>query len=103
MDSIQHVRKTDLARKTRQVIRIVQSGEPAVVESHGEAEAVIMDIVDYRILRAVVRYHAQRNGKRRGELHAEQLHRLSDVQARYDLVLAYYLSRGISVSRAAEL
>ena len=103
MDSIQHIRKTDLARKTRQVIRTVQRGGTAVIESHGDEEAAIIDIVDYRILRAVMRYHAQPNGRQRSELHAEELRRLADLQARYNLVLSYYLSRCISVARAAEL
>jgi len=103
MDGIQHVRKTDLARKTRQVIRTVQRGETAVIESHGEEEAVIIDILDYRILRAVLRYHAQPNGRQRGELREEDLHRIADAQARYNLVLAYYLSEGISMARAAKL
>ena len=59
MQSIQHVRKTDLARSTRQVINHVLRGQVTVVESHGEPEVVIMDIVDYRIIRAEVRYYSQ--------------------------------------------
>ena len=102
MDSIQHVRKTDLARKTRQVIRTVQRGVTAVIESHGEAAAVIIDIVDYRILRAVLRYHAQPNGKQRNELQQEELDRLANPQSRFNLVLSHYLSGTISAARAAE-
>jgi prevent-host-death family protein len=100
MNGIQHVSKTDLARKTRQVIRTVQRGETAVIESHGEEEAVIIDILDYRILRAVMRYHAR---PKRSELRDEDLRRIADAQARYNLVLAHYLSGAISVARVAEL
>ena len=60
MQSIQRVRKTDLARSTRQVINNVLRGQTAVVESHGQPEVAIMDIVDYRITRAVMRYFGQR-------------------------------------------
>ena len=52
MEYLQRVRKTDLARNTRQVIRNVQRGQTVLVESHGQAEAAIMDILDYRILRS---------------------------------------------------
>ena len=100
MNGIQHVSKTDLARKTRQVIRTVQRGETAVIESHGEEEAVIIDILDYRILRAVMRYHAR---PKRGELRDEDLRRIADAQVRCNLVLAHYLSGAISVARVAEL
>ena len=59
MESIQHIRKTDLARNTREVLNSVMRGQTAVIESHGKAEAAIIDIVDYLILRAVMRYHAR--------------------------------------------
>ena len=59
MASIQRVSKTELARSTRQVMREVQRGYTVLVESHGQAEAAIMDIVDYGIMRAVLAYHAR--------------------------------------------
>ena len=104
MESIQHIRKTDLARNTREVLNDVMRGQTAVIESHGKAEAAIIDIVDYLILRAVMRYHA-----RPPVVDADA--GLSDAaaaatqsqQARYDLVMAYYLADAISLSRAAEL
>ena len=52
MEIIQHVRKTDLARNTRQIIRKVQRGQTILIENHGQAEVAILDIVDYYILRA---------------------------------------------------
>ncbi len=59
MESIQRVRKTDLARNTREVLNTVMRGQTALIESHGKPEAAIIDIVDYLIVRAVMRYHKQ--------------------------------------------
>ena len=104
MQSLQHVRKTDLARSTRQVINNVLRGQTTVVESHGEPEVVIMDVVDYRITRAVVRYHSQQPviDVEQG-LPDEQVAKTSDAQERFNLVLAHYLAGAISLGRAAEL
>jgi len=104
MESIQHIRKTDLARNTREVLNTVMRGQTVLIEGHGKAEAAIIDIVDYLILRAVMRYHA-----RPPQVDADA--GLSDAaaaathsqQARTDLVMAYYLADAISLSRAAEL
>jgi antitoxin (DNA-binding transcriptional repressor) of toxin-antitoxin stability system len=104
LDSIRTFSKTDLARNTRRVIRAVQRGEAAVIESHGEPEAAIIDIVDFRILRAVMRYHA-----RRPEIDVESglsdgsMASATDSQGRFDLVLAHYLAGAVSLSRAAEI
>ena len=104
MQSIQYVRKTDLARSTRQVINNVLRGQTTVVESHGEPEVVIMDIVDYRITRAVMRYHGQQPAidVEQG-LTEEQVAQASDVDERFNLVLAHYLAGAISLGRTAEL
>ena len=104
MESVRSVRKTDLARNTRQVINAVLRGQMAVVESHGQPEVAIMDILDYHIMRAALRYHAQEP-----EIDAEagladqDVESLADLQARFDRVLAYYLGGAISLGRAAEL
>ena len=104
MESIQRVRKTDLARHTRQVIRAVQRGRTALIESYGQPEAAIIDIIDYRILRAVMRYHARPPEIDPAVGLADQeVARLTDSQARYDVVLAHYLAGAISLARAAEL
>jgi len=104
MESVQRVRKTDLARNTREVLNTVMRGQTAVIESHGKAEAAIIDIVDYLILRAVMRYHA-RQSQIDGDagLTDAAVEALPDLQARYNLVLAHYLADAISLSRAAEL
>jgi prevent-host-death family protein len=104
MESIQHVRKTDLARNTREVLNTVMRGQTALIESHGKPEAAIIDIVDYLIVRAVLRYHAQppQIDADAGLTDAAAA-AAPDLQARYNLVLAYYLADAISLSRAAEL
>lgn len=104
MESVRSVRKTDLARNTRQVINAVLRGQMAVVESHGQPEVAIMDILDYHIMRAALRYHAQEP-----EIDAEagladrDVESLADPQERFDRVLAHYLGGAISLGRAAEL
>lgn len=98
------VSKTDLARHTRQVISTVQRGHTAVIESHGEPEAAIVDITDFRILRAVMRYCSQQPEiDVTGGLTDDAVAALSDFQERYNLVMAHYLAGAISLSRAAEL
>jgi len=102
--SIQRVPKTELARRTRQVINAVLRGQTAVVESHGQPEVAILDIVDYRIMRAVMRYHAQKPEiDTEAGLSDEKVMAISDPQDRFDLVLAHYLAGAISLGRAAEL
>lgn len=104
MESVQRVRKTDLARHTRRVIQAVQRGRTALIESHGQPEAVIMDVIDYRILRAVLRYYAQPPEiDPTAGLADQDAARAADPQARYDMVLAHYLAGAISLARAAEL
>ena len=104
MQSIKRVRKTDLARSTRQVINNVLRGQTAVVESHGQPEVAIMDIVDYRIIRAVLRYYAQQPEIDVEEgLADQQVTSTSDPQERFNLILAHYLAGAISLGRAAEL
>jgi len=104
MESVQRIRKTDLARNTRDVLNTVMRGQTAVIESHGKPEAAIIDIVDYLIVRAVLRYHAQppKIDADAGLTDAAATAAV-DLQARYNLVLAYYLADAISLSRAAEL
>ena len=103
MEYMQRIPKTELARKTRQVIREVQRGYTVLVENHGQAEVAIMDIVDFRILRAFLTYHARPPKVESKGIDAEQLAKIDDPQQVFDLVLAHYLSGVISLGRAAEL
>jgi hypothetical protein len=104
MEILQYVRKSDLARYTRRVIRDALRGQTIVVENHGEPEVAIIDIADYQILRAVTRYHTQPLQIESGNgLADEAVEQLSTPQEQYDLVIAHYLAGDISLGRAAEL
>ncbi len=97
------VRKTDLARNTSHIIRNVLRGQPAVVESHGQPEVAIVDVIDYLILRALAHYYAHQppvldpNGPSDSEF--ENL----GEQERYNRAMDYYLAGAISTGRMAEL
>jgi predicted HTH domain antitoxin len=104
MEVVQYVRKTDLARNTRQIIRDVLRGKTAVIESHGQAEVAIIDVIDYRIQRALIRYYTQKQPI--GEAHDfsdQAFAGVTDEQERYDRVMAFYLTEQVSLSRTAEL
>ena len=104
MSVVRYVRKTDLARNTRQVINNVLRGQPAVVGSHGQPEVAIIDIVDYYIVSAVMRYYGRRPSiDAEAGLDETLVVGIHHTQARYDLVLAHFLSESISLGRAAEL
>ena len=103
MRYVQHVRKTDLARHTHQVINAVLRGQTAVIESHGQPEAAIIDILDYRILRATMRYYAQQPEIDIEAGLSDQEEALPYLQDRFNLVMAHYLAGTISLARAAEL
>jgi predicted HTH domain antitoxin len=104
VNTAQYIPKTELARNTRQVINSVLRGQPAVVESYGQPEVAIIDIVDYYIVRAVMRYYAhQPEIDPEGGLLDQEVEATTDSQERFDLVLAHYLGGAISLSRAAEL
>lgn len=45
--------RTDLARKTREILDSVHRGEPAVIESYGEEQAILLDPLDYRLLQGL--------------------------------------------------
>jgi antitoxin (DNA-binding transcriptional repressor) of toxin-antitoxin stability system len=105
MGQVHHIRQADLGRAARRVLDAVRRGETAVIDDHGEPEAAIMDIIDYRILRAAVRYCTQRpeivldeNGPS-----DEAVTAIADPQERYDLVWAHYLAEAMSLSRVGHL
>lgn len=104
MEIVQHVRKSDLARNTRQVVRDALRGRTIVVENHGEPEVAIIDIADYYILRAVAGSRTEPLPIEAGRgLANEVIEQLTTPQEQYDLVIAHYLAGSISLGRAAEL
>jgi hypothetical protein len=52
------ISKTDLARRTRSVLEQARRGRTVIVESYGEEQVAILDVLDYRILRAIAAYYA---------------------------------------------
>ena len=104
MDFIYHAGKTELARNTRQIIRVAQRGQTVVIEHHGQPEVAILDITDYYILRAVAHFHAHQSTLETDSgLSDDAVNTQTTNQAKHDLVIAYYLADEISLSRAAEL
>ena len=102
MDYLQHVPKTELARNTRQVIREAQRGYTVLVENHGQAEVAIMDILDYRILRAFMAYHTQSSEGTPDGLSTNVSADGNDPQQLVNRVMRVYLRGDISLAKAAE-
>lgn len=110
------IRKTDLARRARQVVDRARRGDVVIVESFGEEQVAVLDALDYRILQAVVAYYSlpphpspatdptlEMAGLSEEEL-AQAVHQAGGFpQARWDRVLAAYLDGHISMARAATL
>jgi hypothetical protein len=98
-----HVRKTDLARNTSQIIRNVLRGQPTVIENHGQAEAIVVDVVDYLILRALAHYHAGNLSPLDPEGPRNEEFSGLGSQERYNRAMEYYLAEACSTGRMAEL
>ncbi|MFQ5796019.1 MAG: UPF0175 family protein [Candidatus Bipolaricaulia bacterium] len=111
-----NINKTDLARRTRQIVDLVRRGHTVIVESYGEAQVAIMDILDYRLLRAVATYRAtppqpapirdetiSPRGLKEEEVKQAIRDASGDEQAAWNRVMAVYLDGDISLGRAAQL
>ena len=110
------ISKTDLARRTRQVVDRARRGDTIIVESYGEEQVAVMDAADYRILRAVSAYYAlpshpapitdptlEPAGLSEGEV-AQTRHGVgASAQAVWNKVVAAYLDGHINLGRAATL
>jgi prevent-host-death family protein len=79
---------SDLSQRTREILDRVQEGELAVVASGGEERIVLLDALDYRLLRALAL--CATGGGVNGDL----------LEAR---VLRDYLDERINLGKAAEL
>lgn len=110
------ITKTDLARRTRQVVDRARRGDTIIVESYGEEQVVVMDAVDYRILRAVAAYQAlpphptpvndstlEPAGLSETEVEQAWQEAGESPQARWNKVIATYLDGHINLGRAATL
>lgn len=103
METVRTIRKTDLARQTRKVIRDAQRGATIVVENHGEPEVAIIDILDYRILRALTRFFVEPTALETGAILAIDVDGELEPDEKVEVVMTHYLAGAIDLSRAAEL
>ena len=82
------VSRTELARNTREIVDQVRHGQPVVVQSYGEEQIVLLDVLDYRLLRAIVAYALALEPDQDGDTVGE--------------TIRLYLDERISLSKAAE-
>ena len=111
------ISKTELARQTREILHRVRKDSPLIVESYGQQEAALLDILDYRLLRAVASWSVclsslqmedtgktntlkEPNEKRLAQLTEESC---GDTQISWNMIIAAYLNEEISLGRAAQL
>jgi prevent-host-death family protein len=110
------ITKTDLARRTRQVVERARRGDTIIVESYGEEQVVVIDAVDYRILRAVAAYQTlsphlapvndptlEPAGLSESEVEQACQKAGGSPQVRWNKVIAAYLDGHINLGRAATL
>jgi prevent-host-death family protein len=81
---------TDLSQRTREILDRVQEGELAVVASGGEERIVLLDALDYRLLRALALCATGEEANGSGDL----------LEAH---VIRDYLAEKINLGKAAEL
>lgn len=84
------VSRTDLARKTREIVEEVRRGQPVIVTAYGREQAVLLDALDYRILLAAAHFATHTVGE------------VDEAQQPTSRVIAAYLSDAISLAKAAE-
>ncbi len=106
------ISRTELARNTRKIIDDARRAGPVVVESYGQQQAAVLDIIDYRLLKAVAAWqpdptapYSDPDAMPAGVdlKDSEPTETDSDEQAIWNRVLGAYLNVNISLSRAAEL
>ncbi len=112
MESVVTISRTELARNTRQTVDRARRGETILVKSFGEEQVAILDIYDYRLLRAIASYQARPDAPVQHEdetpagLDEETMEEISHekgTQAAWNLVIHAYLNGDISLGRAAAL
>lgn len=112
MDATVIISRTELARNTRQTVDRVRRGETILVKSFGEEQIALLDIHDYRLLRAVASYkarpqspvdHREEAPAGLNDASVEEAWNQLGPQAAWDLVIHAYLDGDISLSRAAQL
>ena len=88
--TLRTISSNDLAAHTRDVMHRVRQGQPAIVHSSGEDQIVLLDALDFRLLRGIAGW-ATRPGQVDSEASNE------------DQAIRAYLNEEVSLGRAAEL
>jgi hypothetical protein len=108
------ISRTDLARRTREVIDSARRRGPVMVASYGEEQVAVLDAVDFHLLQAIAAYQGKGrraaaaagrvpHGLADAELNEQAQHTGGGLQIAWNIVLAAYLDEDISLGRAAEL
>lgn len=108
------ITRTDLARRTREAVESAQRGETVFIESYGTEQAVLVDALEYHLLRAVAVYRSRSDAMAHDPFATPHGVTMEEVEGRvragggdwqeaWDLVIARYLDGDISLGRAAEL
>ena len=90
--ALKTISRTELARKTREVMTSVQEGRPTLVRSYGQDQVVLMDALDYSILCGMATWVLSRFEDCPGE-----------DQPASSRAVCEYLDEEISLGRAAEI
>jgi predicted HTH domain antitoxin len=83
------ISRTDLARNTREIVDQVRKGQTIFVQSYGEDQIVLLDLLDYKILKALVDYALRETTKL-------QVGGVNEV-------MQLYLNEQISLAKASEM
>ncbi|MBK6432543.1 hypothetical protein [Candidatus Amarolinea dominans] len=108
------ISRTDLARRTRQAIEQAQRGQAVFIESYGAEQVAIVDVLDYRLLRAAATFRSQMSapvnnpdlppaGLTETAVQARVAAAAGDVQEAWNMIIAAYLAGDISLGRTATL
>lgn len=89
--NLRTISRTDLARRTREVVSAVRDGHPTMVRSYGEDQVVMLDALDYGLLCGVATWAIAR------------LEGRSEDQPKVSRVVLDYLDEEISLGKAAEI
>ncbi len=88
--NLRTISRSELAQRTKEIVHQVRQGQPAVVRSSGEDQIVLLDALDYRLLRGVADW-------------ATHPAALPDGVPEESRVMRAYLDRAISLGKAEEL
>lgn len=83
------ISRTDLARNTREIVDQVRKGHTIFVQSYGEDQIVLLDHLDYKILKALVDYALRETDHLQADDVSEMMRR--------------YLDEQISLAKASEM